>query len=663
MNTPSSNRIDWDPPGRQTDNVPFSVIDPREILDAFDGPRIFTFFAQDNAMFLAYFCDDAFNLVRFIIVPITPQAVQQLKTGDLALRDALVQPQVWIADLDNSGTPVCVWELSGRDLSDDILPQAGLTLLPDSISSLEAVSGEVPQPFDVHLGSKQDGMQVSVRWTGKVSGSILLWLDNVLVWGNPVQDRSQPVNCDPPHLLAFLASGWHRMFCEELYPDLAQSKLPEHPGRLRYNVLNVLRNDPSIQKIHQEKCSGFILFLKTHLLTRCSMPAFFSLTPPMEEYCLPNGRQNDDDSILFLKQGKVMLAATPDRCFYLSIEKVRRILEELGDIICNRLEAYSSTSNPFNRLVKNWRQKNNTVTLLDKRVWASGLSVDRLNRVWPRTPVHPIAANDLKTKEHEESLSLAARMVGNLSNDQQLTNLLNQLTTVDRINRQNLSELQNALEQTGLLGNIRDIQKLDFLAQGQEIAQWLRKNQNLADNAPADPKAILDLLNVKCETLTSAIPFDAIAVWGKTLGPVVFLNDKGPRHTYPTGIRFTWAHELGHLLMDMLNYLPSGDVKVGNHHDEHYVFNGPERRANAFAAELLMPEKSVKSWLVQYDLACQETGWKDNSDEGKNVLKMITKHFMVSHELAAWKIKHTRFFTKNQENFLEEHLKSKHDPF
>lgn len=647
------------PPGKQTNEAPFSIVKPSEVLYTFDGPRIFTFLNRDGATFLAYFCDDVPGIFRFIIVPITPQVVQQLKAGALALRDVLVQPLVWMADLDGSGNPALVWELPGKDLPGDVLPQVGITLLPDSISSPAAVPGGVPQPFDVHLGSLKEGMQVSLRWTGSVSGEILLWLDNFLVWGEPVVEQSRPAICDPPHLLAFLTRGWHQLFFEELYPTLARLNPPNHPGHLRQNVLNVWRSNSAMQEALQEEGRSFTSFLKTHLLARCSKPALFSLTTQNEEYCSPKDRRDDDDSILFLRQGAVMLAATPDHCFYLPLKNCKQILEGLGDAICDRLQSLPATSNPFGSLIQNWKKRHDSVSIFDNRDLASGLSPDRLNQVWPHIGS---IANDLEMEEREESLRLAARMVGNLSNDAQLKNLLHQLHTVHRINRQKLSNLQEALRLTGLLGNVRDFQRLDFREHGRAVARWLRKAQNLTHDTQADPEAILGAWGVNCEILTSAIPFDAVAVWGKTLGPVVFLNSKGPRYKYPTGRRFTLAHEIGHLLMDMADYLPFGDVKIGNH-EELYVFKGLEIRANAFAAELLIPEISANSWLVRYDEDNRDRKWKNKTNKVKYALKSIASHFNVSHELAAWKIKHTHFFTSAQGGFLEEHLKSIYDPF
>ena len=79
---------------------------------------------------------------------------------------------------------------------------------------------------------------------------------------------------------------------------------------------------------------------------------------------------------------------------------------------------------------------------------------------------------------------------------------------------------------------------------------------------------------------------DAIAVWGMR-GPCVILNDDR-LHKSPERTRMTLAHELGHLVLDREGGLPFCEVLGGALDD--FV----ERRANAFAAELLLPRGIVE---------------------------------------------------------------------
>jgi Zn-dependent peptidase ImmA (M78 family) len=74
-----------------------------------------------------------------------------------------------------------------------------------------------------------------------------------------------------------------------------------------------------------------------------------------------------------------------------------------------------------------------------------------------------------------------------------------------------------------------------------------------------------------------------VAVARKGLAPLILVNTTNPRNAYPSGRRFTLAHELCHLLHDR------------DHARNVALISGPwappgiEKRANAFAARLLMP--------------------------------------------------------------------------
>ena len=80
---------------------------------------------------------------------------------------------------------------------------------------------------------------------------------------------------------------------------------------------------------------------------------------------------------------------------------------------------------------------------------------------------------------------------------------------------------------------------------------------------------------------------DGGSVFSENRGPLILVNQASPRAGTAWGRRMVLAHELGHLLRDR-----SGGVSLG-------VLSGPwapplmERRANAFAAELLLPRLGV----------------------------------------------------------------------
>ena len=84
---------------------------------------------------------------------------------------------------------------------------------------------------------------------------------------------------------------------------------------------------------------------------------------------------------------------------------------------------------------------------------------------------------------------------------------------------------------------------------------------------------------------------DAISQWTPPFSPFVFVNSDAPGDR----IRFTLAHELGHIIM----------------HD--HISDGMESEADRFAAAFLMPAKDIESELFSMNLdraAALKTRWK-----------------------------------------------------
>ncbi len=105
------------------------------------------------------------------------------------------------------------------------------------------------------------------------------------------------------------------------------------------------------------------------------------------------------------------------------------------------------------------------------------------------------------------------------------------------------------------------------------------------DNPPVDIEKILQELNIKLR-YEDFVKVDGIALKSPKLG-IIVVNRNFP----VTRQRFTIAHELGHIVMP--------------HRAKYYIcYQGRnklvERRANRFAAELLMPEPMVRKLWEKY---------------------------------------------------------------
>jgi Zn-dependent peptidase ImmA (M78 family) len=115
-------------------------------------------------------------------------------------------------------------------------------------------------------------------------------------------------------------------------------------------------------------------------------------------------------------------------------------------------------------------------------------------------------------------------------------------------------------------------------------------------------------------------PVDAAAIWGPHHGPAILLNQMPlSRASTPNGRRTALAHEVCHLLIDREGALPVAEVLGGQ------VVKRIEQRANAFAAEWLLPRAAAADCLRASEdiIACG---------------KALEKRYVVSRELVCHQI-------------------------
>jgi Zn-dependent peptidase ImmA (M78 family) len=181
--------------------------------------------------------------------------------------------------------------------------------------------------------------------------------------------------------------------------------------------------------------------------------------------------------------------------------------------------------------------------------------------------------------------------------------------------------------------------------------------ESLQISARAEPETILTNWGVKITGIRiTGGGIDAIAIWGGNRIPTVLLNEVGPRARTPTGRRSTLAHEICHLLVDIDGALPAAEVLGGN--IPHLI----EQRANAFAAEFLLPRSHAK------EVISQELNFVHSHEErlrsiGRAVQSMSST-YGASHETVAWQILNSGIVLKSSEQLvLREKLKSIIDPY
>lgn len=156
--------------------------------------------------------------------------------------------------------------------------------------------------------------------------------------------------------------------------------------------------------------------------------------------------------------------------------------------------------------------------------------------------------------------------------------------------------------------------------QGYQLARWLRAQLQIEDREAFEPEKLLADEGVKVEEydLDSA-EIDAIACWG-AIDPLILLNrNEKARAATPNGRRSTLAHEICHLLIDRTRALPVAEVLGGEVDDES------EKRANAFAAELLLPQAHATHVLRALESL-------------RSALEQLARTHQVSRQLVAYQL-------------------------
>lgn len=174
---------------------------------------------------------------------------------------------------------------------------------------------------------------------------------------------------------------------------------------------------------------------------------------------------------------------------------------------------------------------------------------------------------------------------------------------------------------------------------GYRLAQWTRDQLPVGLKKYVDINAALEGFNVKVTSSGfGSDHIEAIAFWGSH-GPCIMFNDDRAHASNDQRKRMTLAHEFCHLLVDRKNTLPAAEVLGGS--VDLYV----EQRANAFAAELLLPRESVER---ERD---QEKTEKPRSL--RELISVLCQDFGVSKMVACNQILNGRVFATLQRHEQE----------
>jgi Zn-dependent peptidase ImmA (M78 family) len=250
----------------------------------------------------------------------------------------------------------------------------------------------------------------------------------------------------------------------------------------------------------------------------------------------------------------------------------------------------------------------------------------------------------LEVGEHLDSeIMAAARMTSDLLTLDAISDLITKVRAVGHHKpAASLDKLSEKAAQI-LEGHVLDKPYI----QGYVLAKWFSSQTLPRDNGNLVFDSIIRSWNVVIKEVTCNESLDAIAVWGPKHGPAILLNREG-EHNRKEGRRSTLAHEICHLLVDRRSSIPFGEVLGGT---VPYLI---EARANAFAAELILPQDAaIQQWLV-----LRKKGF-----EAKDCVEAIKSKYQATIHITAHQLVNSGELDKNDRRELTSYFSNVKDSY
>jgi len=393
-------------------------------------------------------------------------------------------------------------------------------------------------------------------------GRGLLRVNGAPVWFGARND-SDPLEWSWIELLEFLAGKWAYLTTEQTYPrDLT----PDEPRNLRRRLRALIdrTSSESLIDLYDEEV---FRFEERHDLSR----ALRGMHVP---------------SVFIVREGNHAWVTTDEAAEKFPLEQVLRDLELIAETIVERISNSGTTSSRAHEAVKAWSARDSIDSALLVRL-ATGIPKDGFS---VRLPSDNLAFWELEPKVGSDSeIACAARMVKNGSaSEEDRFLIVREVKKLSHVATPKADALAAKLKK-------RESQLLaeDPFIQGYKLATDVRYELRLGDGI-VQPDQVLWDLSVTIVQVALSPSIDAVGCWGPKHGPAVLVNQLGTHAGTPHGRRATLAHEICHLLLDRSLSLPFAEVMGGR---SPYRL---ERRANAFAAELLLPRPAVREAYAKY---------------------------------------------------------------
>jgi len=412
----------------------------------------------------------------------------------------------------------------------------------------------------------------------------------VSVWYAENRNREPiPAKWDWAELLEHMTGIWPWLVYEEVFP---RGRILQDPAR----IWSQARDSQNLHPLSNAELREWELFLHRHDLSGGLDGSGF---PP----------------VFLLREGNMcwVVGQEPETAVLRPFQEIKEILEELGDVLAEHVAGSIRA--------KLWKEREEQAgkRFFDLR---TALEVEDRESLEGNTAAEAFWEVD---REDDSELMAAARMSSAQASLDSISHLIELIRSIPFRKTSDLDDL--ALK-------VREVMQSDHLdlrpfEQGYIAARGVRRELGLDVWQPYSSLED-DLCRWGVEILEKTLErdgrLDAVACWGPRHGPAIILNViQGGRVSQMGGRRSTLAHEFCHLLLDRDGSLPMAEVLGGN------VSCVPEQRANAFAAELLLPRETALEKVRQAE------------DLNSAVEELITI-YAVSRQLAANQVRNSPGF-------------------
>lgn len=323
-------------------------------------------------------------------------------------------------------------------------------------------------------------------------------------------------------------------------------------------------------------------------------------------------------TLYLLREGAGMVLASRFGTRNRPAAEVIECLVSMADFMAARAER--SSSSECQAVAALWRLRQVSVEHSERAAeLASSLPRDRLGKIAGGISIARFWNLEVASA-NENAYLIAARMTSGLMSDEDMSDLMNELKVATTIpeNTPRFDGISLSAISVDAVRRLRSSQQA--YSQGYSLAVWLRDQLSMSATDRVDVQATLIKLGVTIWDADLCEVVDAILLWRGLRPPVIIANKKGKRSHFPKGRRSSLAHELCHLLVDRQGAFPVIEIQGGR------VPRWPEQRANAFAAEFLLPRSAISTISAT------------NGKGIASLLDHLSDAFDVSHELSAWQV-------------------------